>query len=165
MPRTLNLSIDTFSIALGDLAHSKFEPNGYERITDSSGSVEYSLTGAAIEDGKLYEPKFVWTVSAYLDSTQWQTLQAIYLRAERKRRTQQAYGIVCDDFIQPYVEDALIATRALAPGGAIVVRPSFIEYPARFAVRMFEPKARHVNNAHYRYLVSFVLRELDRVPS
>lgn len=161
--RTLNLSIDTFSVALGDRASSQFDENGYERITESSGNVEYSLYGTALESGSLYEPKLVWTVALFADRDTWNKLQAIYQRAERKRRSQQSYQITVDDYVQSYVEDATVRTRAIAPNVTVTNYGNLIEYPARFGVRMFEPKAVATRSIRFPYRVQFVLRELDQI--
>lgn len=162
MPRTLTLSIDSFSLSLGDRAHSQFAQGGYERLLASTGETEYSLFGAPVSDGTLYEAKHVWTIAAYVGVEQWRVLWAIFQRSERHRRNQQDYRIYASDQIQPYVEDAIAPTRQ--PAGEIVAIPGGgIAYPATFAVRMFEPKAEETSNLRYRYLARFVLKELDRV--
>lgn len=156
MPLSLSLSIDQFSVAL-----TVFE--NYERLTAQVGDVEYSLNGSAIETGNLHEAKFIWTVSAFVSTEQWRQLWAIYQRSERKRRTQQSYFIQVDDFIEPYIEDSLIPTRAIADGGSIISNDGLIAYPARFGARMFEPKPDRTNSLKYSYIARFTLKELDRI--
>ena len=160
--RTLKLSIDTLTVELGNGYDSSF--TSYEKTIAETGSVEYSLYGTALEEGSLYEPKYVWTIGVYLSLTQWQNLQVIYQRCERKRRTQASYNIVLEDFISPYVEDVTSRTRALATGASVTTIGSVaISYPAQFNVRLFEPKAIEGNNRNFKYLVTFVLKELDTV--
>ncbi|MBW4540686.1 MAG: hypothetical protein KME43_16280 [Myxacorys chilensis ATA2-1-KO14] len=162
MTRTLTLSIDTFSLTLGDRISSRFAQGGYERVISSTGEVEYSLFGSPVSDGSLYEAKFVWTIQTYVGIEQWRVLWAIFARAERHRRNQQDSQIYLSDTIQPYIEDAIAPTRQTA-GDITPIDGGGIAYPAVYAVRMFEPKAEETANLQYRYLARFVLKELDRV--
>jgi hypothetical protein len=164
MTRTLVLSIDTFNLVLGDRTFSRFAQGGYERIIGSTGEVEYSLFGAAVSDGNLYEGKFVWTLQTYVAIEQWRILWAIFQRSERYRRNQQDYRIRISDYVLPYIEDATTPSRLVATDGAITtIDGGGIAYPAVYSVRMFEPKAEETSNLRYRYLARFVLKELDRV--
>ncbi|MBW4422352.1 MAG: hypothetical protein KME13_24595 [Myxacorys californica WJT36-NPBG1] len=162
MTRTLTLSIDTFSLTLGDRQLSRFAQGGYERVIGETGTTEYSLFGSPISDGTLYEAKHVWTVQVYLGIEQWRVLWAIFARSERHRRNQQDYQITVSDQIQPYIEDAIAPTRQAA-GPITTISGGGIAYPAVYAVRMFEPKAEETGSLQYRYLARFVLKELDRV--
>ncbi|MBW4421771.1 MAG: hypothetical protein KME13_21555 [Myxacorys californica WJT36-NPBG1] len=162
MTRTLTLSIDAFSLALGDRTSSRFAQGGYERILGETGTTEYSLFGNAISDGSLFEAKFVWTIQTYLGVEQWRVLWAIFARAERHRRNQEDSRIYLSDTIQHYVEDEIAPTRQAA-GPITTIAGGGIAYPAVFAVRMFEPKAEETGSLQYRYLARFVLKELDRV--
>ena len=160
MIRTITLSIDSFSVTLGNYS-APFE--NYDRVTAALGDVEYSLFGTPVEDGSLYEPKHVWTISAFIDTQRWRLLQAIYQRSERYRRTQAQYRITIDDFVRNFVEDSATRTRTLAPGGTLISDSGCLEYPARFGVRMLEPKAEETHSLKYRYLAKFVLKELDKI--
>jgi hypothetical protein len=159
MPQTLDLSIDTFSTSL-----KVFATGGYDRVLTQTGDVEYSLFGAAIEDGTLYEAKHVWTIAAYVLLDDWQIIKAIFDRAERKRRTQQSYGITIADYVNLFVEDVSPRTRAIATGGTVqTISGGGVAYPALFKARMFEPKLERTNSAYQ--LARFILKELDRVPA
>jgi hypothetical protein len=156
MRRVLRLSIDVFSISL-----NVFE--SYERLTAQVGDVEYSLNGSAIETGSLHEPKFIWSIAAYVSNEQWRQLWAMYQRSEKKRRSQQPYYIAVDDFAEPFTEDGNARSRALAPNGTVTNQNGYISYPARFGARMFEPKSQKVDNLLYPYVARFTLKELDRI--
>lgn len=157
MPRSLDLSIDQFSLSL-----TKFAENGYERSPVSAGNVEYSLNGSSLETGELFEPKFIWVISAFVTAQQFRQLQAIYLHSDRQRAAQLPHAVVVDDEIENYVEPGN-RTRAIVPGGTTEIEGGLISYPARFGARMFEPKAEKLKNSQYPYLARFTLKELDRV--
>jgi hypothetical protein len=164
MTRVLTLSIDAFTLTLGDGSTSRFAQNGYERVISSTGETEYSLFGTPIDDGNLYESKFVWTLQAYVAVDQWRILWGIFQRSERKRRNQQDYSITISDYVLPYIEDATTPSRSLASGGSIAtISGGGIAYPAVYKCRMFEPKAEESGSLRYKYLARFVLKELDRV--
>lgn len=156
MVRSLDLSIDQFSLSL-----TKFAENGYERVTAALGDVEYSLNGSAIETGNLYEPKFIWVISAFVTAQQFRQLQAIYLHSDRQRALQQPHAITIDDYIENYVE--LGSQTREAPDGTLTIGGGLVSYPARFGARMFEPKAEKLKNSQYPYLARFTLKELDRI--
>jgi hypothetical protein len=164
MLRTLILSIDTFNLTLGDRTFSRFAQGGYERVLGETGTTEYSLLGSPIDDGNLYEGKFVWTLQTYVAIEQWRILWAIFQRSERYRRNQQDYRIRISDYVLPYIEDAETPSRLVAEDGITTpIGGGGIAYPAVYSCRMFEPKAEETGSLQYRYLARFVLKELDRV--
>ncbi len=157
MLRTLNLSIDTFQVILGE-----FGATGYDLNFAPSGDVEYSLFGCVV-DGPAYEEKRIWTISAFCTLAEWLAIQRIYKRSEYKRRQAPTdFSIYCDDYIRPFVEDGNTRSRALAPGAMPITDAGGIRYAARYRVRLMEPKAVE-QGGRKPYLVSFVLKELDRV--
>lgn len=162
MSNPVNLAIDTFAVSLRE-----FTLNGYERIVPPvGGEVEYSLNGTPIVDGQLYEPKYVWTLSAFLSEAEWRQLWLIYRRSERKRSLDQPFGITIADYVEVYVEDQEGRSRALAPDGEVIaLEGGGLEYPALFEARMYEPRWEHSNNLLYPYIARCVLRELDIVPA
>ncbi|MBD2018674.1 hypothetical protein H6F43_00555 [Leptolyngbya sp. FACHB-36] len=159
MRRFLALSIDGINLKI-----SEFASSGYEVTYADAGDVSYSLAGFAVVDGPAYEPKRVWTITAFLTLAEWQQLQFIYVRSERKRRQPPTgFGIACDDTVQPVIEDSNARTRAIVPGGTVTQFVSGgITYPARFSVRMFQPKATELAGLKP-FQTSFVLKELDKV--
>ncbi|GEM_PF-3589071 len=162
MPNAVALSIDTFAVSL-----QEFVLNGYERtVIAPGGEVEYSLNGTPTVDGQLYEPKYVWTLAAFLSEAEWRQLWLIYRRSERKRAQDQPFSITVADYVEAYVEDQDGRSRALAPDGEVVALDGGgIEYPALFHARMYEPRWEHSNNLLYPYIARCVLRELDPVPA
>lgn len=153
---------DGFSVAF-----RKFIANGYERLTQPSGDQEYSLNGTPIVDGILYEPKFVWTIGAYVTKSEWQQLWLLYRRCERKRSTENAeFSITVADYVEPYIEDRTTRSRSLAPDGTVTsLSGGGIAYPALFHARMYEPKQEFIRNGLTPYIARFVLKELDSVPA
>lgn len=161
MPDRLTLSIDAFSTTL-----IEFEQGGYECLFQENGDTEYSLFGASLDSGSLYEPKRIWTIAAMATKPIKQALEQIWRRSERKRIAQQDYRITCEDWIFPHTEDQTPRTRALATGAAVTnLSGGGIEYPAKFYVRLFEPNFQRTNSGRYPYNCRFVLKELDPVPA
>jgi hypothetical protein len=134
--RQLTLSISAISVTLKRFV-------SYDRILADTGQTEYSITGAPLDSGPVYEPKHIWTISAMVTYEQWYAIGAIFGECDRLRRTQGNYRIIVDDSIQDFVEQGA-RTRVLAPGG------------------MFEPKSQWQKNGLYPYVANFVLRELDK---
>jgi hypothetical protein len=155
--QTLVLTLGSSVAVLKEFASG----NGYDRTTAETGDVEYSLNGTPIADGHLYEPKWVWTVSAYTEEATALTIERIFRRSERYRAAEISFGILLADYVKPCTEDAP-QSRQLAPGGSIVSTDDELIYPAVYSVRMFQPKVLPTGNGHT-WLVSFVLKELDRV--
>ncbi|XHR83281.1 MAG: hypothetical protein ACFKPT_02605 [Gloeotrichia echinulata GP01] len=152
--RRLTLSIGFISVTLKRFV-------SYDRILADTGQTEYSITGAALDSGPVYEPKHIWTCSAMVTTEQWRALGAIFGECDRLRRTQGNYRIIVDDSIQDFIEQGY-GTRAIAPGGTQTYFTGGVAYPARFYARMFEPKSQWQKNGVYPYVASFVLRELDK---
>lgn len=158
MRRFLNLSIDGISAKL-----TEFAVNGYELTFAEQGDVSYSLSGFAVADGPAYEGKRIWTINAFLTQAEWDALQLIFQRSERKRRQPPTnFSITVDDTISPVLEDLPGRTRAIVPGFTSTTVPGGIKYPARFAARMFQPKAAESVGLKP-FQASFVLKELDKV--
>lgn len=163
MAAGLTLSIDNFTATI-----TQFDKNGYERIPEEAGELEYSVTGAAIDDGPAYEHKLVWTIQGFADSATARQINLIWQRAERKRRTNQSYAVRLADAIEPFDEDvaAVSRTRAIVAGTQVTsIVGGGISYFAQFDVRIFQPKIVPSGNGLLSHNVSFVLRELDKVPS
>lgn len=140
-----------------------FLNNGYEQVFADSTELTYSLNGTPLVDGILYEPKRVLTVGAVCKAEEKNALLAIFRRSERKRASQQRFGIIVHDFIGPVVEDGE-ATRALASGASVARYPDgSCEYYAQFEYQMFQPKVARTGNGLYTHQVNFVLKELRPV--
>lgn len=155
----LKLSIDTFELEIYEfLAES-----GYGVEYADQGDVEYALIGSIV-DGVAYEPKRIWTVATPLTLAESETLEKIYQRAERKRRTTLTnYGITVFDYIKEITEDANDPTYAIAPGG-VLRQPSEggCSYPGIFEVRILKPTV--VEKAGIKpYIATFTMKELRKV--
>lgn len=136
-------------------------PGGYSRKPQPSGDVEYSLYGAPIDDGPVYEAKFLWTLNCLTSAAQWRTLQRMFRRSELNRGLAQPYAVTVADYIDPYCEDGPARTRAIAPGGLVLNEADGgISYPALYNARIFEPGAQ---KAGIYYQVSLTLKELESV--
>jgi hypothetical protein len=152
--RQLTLSISGISVILKRFV-------SYDRILADTGQTEYSITGAPLDSGPVYEPKHIWTISAMVTLPQWYAIGAIFGECDRLRRNQGNYRITVDDSIQDFVEQGT-RTRAIASGGTEIAFTGGVAYPARFYARMLEPKSQWQKNQLYPYVASFVLRELDK---
>ncbi|MBN3875237.1 hypothetical protein [Nostoc sp. JL23] len=152
--RQLTLSISSISVILKRFV-------SYDRIPATTGETDYSIVGASLDSGPVYEPKHIWTISAMVTTQQWYAIGAIFGECDRLRRTQGNYRITVDDSIQDFVEQGA-RTRAIASGGAQTNFTGGVAYPARFYARIFEPKSQWQKNQLYPYVASFVLRELDK---
>lgn len=152
--RQLTLSISGISVTL-----KRFM--SYDRILADTGQTEYSITGAPLDSGPVYEPKHIWTISAMVTLQEWHGINAIFGECDRLRRTQGNYRITVDDSIQDFIEQGT-RTRAITSGGTEIVFTGGVAYPARFYARMLEPKSQWQRNGLYPYTTSFVLRELDK---
>lgn len=154
----LILTIDGIECRLTD-----FLVNGYEQTFADSTDLAYSLNGTPIVDGNLYEPKRVLTIGAFgMDADRVALLQ-IFQRSERKRRTQQNFGIIVHDLIGSVVEDS-DRSRALATGATETsLTGGGCEYFAQFEYQLFQPKWEVSGNGIYTYFLKFVLKELRKV--
>ncbi|MBN3951941.1 MAG: hypothetical protein HWQ38_37945 [Nostoc sp. NMS7] len=152
--RQLTLSISGISVTLKRFV-------SYDRTLADTGQTEYSISGASLDSGPVYEPKHIWTVSASVTLSQWWAIGAIFGECDRLRRTQGNYNIIVDDSIQDFIEQGY-RSRGLAIGGVQAYFPGGVAYSARFYARMLEPKSRDQANGVYPYVASFVLRELDK---
>lgn len=152
--RQLTLSFDTLTVTF-----KRF--GSYDRPLAGTGETDYSIVGAPLDSGPVYEPKHIWTVSAHCTYEQWYALGAIFTKSDKVRRDQGNYRITVDDSIE-YFREYGTRTRAIAPGGTQTNFTGGVAYPARFYARMFEPKNQWQQNQLYPYIASFVLRELDK---
>ena len=152
--RQLTLSISGISVTLKRFV-------SYDRILADIGTTEYSIVGTPLDSGPVYEPKHIWTISAMATLEQWYAIGAIFGECDRLRQNQGNYRITVDDSIQDFIEQGY-KSRALVPGGEQKYFTGGVAYPARFYARMFEPKSQWQRNGVYPYVVSFVLRELDK---
>lgn len=155
MAKTLTLSIDSYTVTI-----ATFAQNGYERTHADTGETEYSIWGAPLDSGTFFEPKFIWAIQCYLSKEDWIKLNAIFSLSDKKRRAQQNYRITINDYIEEIIEDSP-RTRAVASGGSVSNLGNSVYYPARFYVRIFEPKSSQQAGLKP-YLASFTLKELDK---
>lgn len=158
--RSLVLIRDSYILTLRE-----FLANGYELTLADAGDVEYGLSGSVV-DGPAFEPKRVWTIQAPMTRQQWRMLKLIFQRSESiRQQPPNDFSIRVYDYIEPCVEDQTTPSRAVAPEGSVTAIDDGIEYPGQFNVRLFQPKAVPWGNALQPYSVSFVMKELDRVPA
>jgi hypothetical protein len=151
MRKTLTLSINELSVAIAHFTN-------YDRISPSTGEMDYAIDGTPTDSGLAYEPKLIWTISALVSESQKETLSQIFATSDRLRRQQLNYQIAVDDSIQDLIEeqasrDAVDEVKAIN-GGVI--------YSAKFYARIFEPKFVKMGSGIYPFLVSFVLKELGK---
>jgi hypothetical protein len=153
--RRYNLSIGDLSVPL-----TRFE-SFPERKLANTGETNYSIIGTPVDDGPYYEPKHIWSAIAEVTQEEYRLLWAIFKYSDGLRRNQGNYRITLDDTLEPFIEYGA-RTRAIVPGQPEVNFSGWVEYPARFYVRMFEPTARFQRNTVYPWRVSFTLKELDK---
>jgi hypothetical protein len=155
--KSLNLSIGAFGVSL-----ARFTEGGYDRTLAQIGETEYSIIGTPLDSGPVHEPKHIWAISAVVTRSQWHGLWAIFRESDRRRREQANYRILCEDSIEDFI-DVGGQTRDVAPAGSVTDFGGAIAYPAKFYVRLFEPKSRWIRNELYPYTATFTLKELDKV--
>lgn len=154
MPKTLKLSIDNTSIAIAN-----FSSDGYERLLAENGDTEYSIYGTPADTGNFHEPKHIWNVGCFMTSQEMARLQQIFVTSDELRRQLGNYRITLEDNIQEFIEKT--RTRAIATGGQMLDYGGVVSYPAKFYVRMLNPKIKIIGG-YKRYSVQFTLKELDK---
>ncbi len=152
----------TLSLSLNGLTVTFTQFTNYDRTLAETGQTEYAIAGTPLDSGPAYEPKHIWSVGAVTTIEQWHSLYAIYLQSDSLRRTGQNYRILIDDNNQELIESGT-KTRSLANGGTVTTFSGGVAYPAQFYARLFEPKSQKTYNGIYPYIVTFTLRELDKV--
>lgn len=155
MPKKLILSIDGTSIAI-----ALFNSDGYERLLAENGDTEYSIFGTPADTGNMHEPKHIWNIGCFLTNEELAKLQKVFSRSDELRRQLGNYRITLEDNIQEFMEAT--RTRALATGGQILDYGGVIAYPAKFYVRMLNPKTKITGSSYKRYSLQFTLKELDK---
>ena len=158
------------SLSIGDLSLTlnKFSDRQLPRtIIEPHSGVEYSIWGTTIGDGPVFQPKYVWSVTASVGHCQEQNaermLGAIYAEFDLRRRTMphENAQIRLIDTNQEIQEKAP-RTRAIAPGTAITTLPGeYISYFAQFDVWFVQPPSYSVEGRIR--TVNFSLQETGRV--
>jgi hypothetical protein len=156
MPKKLILSIEDISIAI-----AFFNNDGYERLAEG-GDTEYSIFGTPADTGNMYEPKHIWNVGCFMTSEELAQLQRVFSRSDELRRQLGNYRITLEDNVQEFIEAS--RTRAMATGGQVLDYSGIVAYPAKFYVRMLNPKTKIIGG-YKKYSVQFTLKELDKFPN
>jgi hypothetical protein len=153
-PGTLKLALGDYAIVL-----DRFSDLSFPREIIEPVRINYSLAGTPLLEGKGYEAKHIWSVTAILGSTDLLTLNKIYQNSVRSRLpiTLHDYTMLLSEFAP--------RTRALAAGA--VLNPdgdaAMVSYYGQFKVFMVaEPRARM--EGKYREVV-ITMTELDKVPA
>ncbi|MHC5779317.1 hypothetical protein [Nostoc sp.] len=69
--RQLTLSISSISVTLKRFV-------SYDRTLADTGQTEYSISGAPLDSGPVYEPKHSWAISASVTLPQWWAIRTMW---------------------------------------------------------------------------------------
>lgn len=162
MSATIDLSISGISVSL-----RLFDSQDYPRISvdGQAGAVSYTATGVAVGNGRIHEPKFLWSITAYCDDTQQEALDLIWVEHDRLRRTFQTCDILIYDKTRLYREPAP-RSRAIAPGTSEIPYPrsgtaTHVSYFACFCAWMSDRPRYSIRGSHV--LATIGLSETVRV--
>ncbi len=121
--------------------------------------VSYSIVGAAIANGNLYDGKLAWTGAQFLiKEDDYLTLQGLIRRQELLRRNGDDFSIQFDNVLNYFVDPTAIPTRAVATGGVVNRPDGTIIYFARHNVAITSFSV-DKNGAYYTASMDWV--ELD----
>lgn len=134
---SIQLILGSLSVTL-----AKFPDNKLPRaVVEPHAGLEYSIYGTSIGDGPRVEPKFIWSVNAFVDQNQEALIGAIYFEFDLLRRTQPytPAEVRLIDTNQKY-QERLPRTRAIASGTtATNIGSSHVSYFAQFNVWFVKP--------------------------
>lgn len=151
----------TLTIGSNSVVVDSFREANEPRILANPATSEYTGYGYTVVKGTVVEPKYIWTVQAWMYPADYDLLWVIYSESDRRRRNLIDHAVTIDDTVREVYEPT--RTRALATGASEVATGSgYVKYFARFEA-MFSAEPQVVQR-NFRYGVNFTLTEMDKVP-
>lgn len=150
------LTLSPFSVEF-----TRFQTITRNRI--GQGDSRYSLYGTPLDNGPLYEPKFIWEVSTIVSDDDRNAFEVIAARSDQLRRQLLDYSITVDDLVHPIIEYGGTNTRAIVPTYSTeAVLGGGVRYYARFYAKIITFTARRSASGARPWFIDFTLSEMDK---
>lgn len=163
----------TASVTIYDAAdmnatqQSIFIENSFPESLPVSTGIQHSIVGSAVASGFQVDRPLIWSgVTALLTETDYLTMKAIAIKADKERQGGTVTEIVMGDEFYKFVEDAASNSRAIATGGINTIGATgSIWYYAAYNVVILNFETINTNlrlNNAQGFGVSFDIVELDK---
>lgn len=97
--------------------------------------IEYSVVGAPIATGNLYEGKILWQGAQFLlTRDEYFAMQGLIRRQEAQRREGLDFAVTFDNLLYPFIDPSTTRTRAIASGSQLALADGTVSYFARHNV-------------------------------
>ena len=123
-------------------------------------TLEYSIYGAPIGTGPIFNPKFHWTINAILTSEQVSTLEAIYAEFIYQAKN-GANGILIEDRIHPIIEKTPQTRSAINGTSTTTINGGYIKYYAKYYAWIIESPT--YEKAGINFNTTFQLQETNKI--